>query len=1821
MDENRGDSPTLATLQQIQIQQQQQQDQLNLPPPPPQGLITSNAVAASNATAITAPLSTSLDYESDAELISLSQQNNNLNAKQQRQQKRRRERAQRLQAERDSHARTTTNGITDSNSIGEDSNNSSTGTGTSNCTTASQMLNGVLGSGVASTPGATDCIASLLLNPPNSPDSGLHPPHVAMAQTDSEDESLDEDLLSTSSSSTLLLPSKDTRLQLQRERINAANASTPLRRKIAKSPVLEEEIIDGFAILAFTSYEDLEFAIKVGHKSKEKRLSNLEELTCNYTIEEHCGGGGKISPNKTLIDTGQLHHHLPPQPSLNSQMHLNNRTSIVGGIQITSDKDLKTVREQWNYTNHLHHQNLVNLNNLNNNNNHNIINNTSNSNNNNNNNVNSGSVINNSSVNQQQLQPQQQQQQPQHQNNNNKNQNSNFDIIESNINSSSSNLNLNSVSASSTTTATGSSSTMTAATTTSLTGDHHKIMLPKKDDTSFTVASTISLTAIVTTATVAVSVAPATITSSPSPLLPINKPNSNLSAPTTVNSTNGTHASSRCTPGKGYICDSDNNENKGSDGGSIVSPSTPTQVTNTTPSPTTPRKSSDFPPLASNGQLGSLLENKSAASPVPQQTTATSQIQTAVPIPSTPSPAAAALPPPNLPPPTNYSNLPMQVPSTAISTNLTAISSSSQQAQIKSIGGGVGLGNNKAPVTCTSISSPVPVTGAASTINSTKSTVTTNLAPSVVSAPITTTLANGFSSSNLPPSITTPISSARISPTNLASPQTIPASDLPASKSPAMPPLNGSNILGLPPGLSLPPVAPYKSYVNSPYPSLYAPYNNIHHSPYNLPTAVPSPSASPRTAITPGAEMRRDKSPHIIGDKGRSITPGSSASNSSMGPSPSQHHLHHHLSSSPHHYPPPQQHPGGHGMPHTAISLSNSSSNSSTSLRDHHAQGSSAIPPSVIPRIHSPRGGPSPNRERESFSVSSLSRSSASSSTSSSSSANILGPYSISSTSTTTATIGAIPPYATPIGSRTSSPHIPLAVTSSSPSIGSSQSPYSKPSAVWPVSHASNILHSPATSISNPSQPTPPPLSSSSMQHSTFQPPVFASPMPPPAISTSAMTPSSSSSTPSSSSAPLPFSAESLFQSSNKPASSNPPDHADLLRRELDSRFLDRAGNPGSTGPPPSVGQSAPTLFRQELHHHQHQHTHLHQHQSMGGPTSLPPTVGPPPPPNASPLFAQTLFKKIPDMGMDSPFYRGLSAGLGYPGYSPALMHPSIGGPTPFMPPSHITPIAPKQQPVPAIVDPNNTKPKQPTKHGRWNAMHVTIAWQIHNSKNPDKTGGPGASIGFGPNPSNPVTSEAPGSLSGLTKPTSSDLLRAPGHMFTSSAAAASLGRPHDLPPSAYPPGLARNPYDAAALAASAGFLGGPPGHMGGGMTPFGRYSQFGSFGGLSPFTTRDIPIGTPLHHDPWRSQIPRSVPGYPTSVGPPPPSAGPPGSGGWPSSLKPPSAVERDLEAARRAEAEAEREQREREMREREQREREKQRQREKEERERKEKEERLKREQQEREKERERKERERIANERREMERERERILQQQRLNENSKMAAAAAAARDRSPHRNGMDDIRIKEERKDQHEQQDMMMRASYGHHPSLGHHSYMAAAAAAAASGRPPHGLPPPHGLSQNPHVHPGMGVPPSPLHLSRSMMAGPPLSHLPPGASWVMDPYSYTPMMRYNPMLDVAMRVEEEQRKAAMQHMYAQAAHMRGPTGPPPGPSLGMQSLGVPGGGKQEPQGVPHKLQPGSGPPGSGMPGSNGGGPGGLPVSVDMLKKENEQSSSSSVQGR
>lgn len=67
-------------------------------------------------------------------------------------------------------------------------------------------------------------------------------------------------------------------------------------------------------------------------------------------------------------------------------------------------------------------------------------------------------------------------------------------------------------------------------------------------------------------------------------------------------------------------------------------------------------------------------------------------------------------------------------------------------------------------------------------------------------------------------------------------------------------------------------------------------------------------------------------------------------------------------------------------------------------------------------------------------------------------------------------------------------------------------------------------------------------------------------------------------------------------------------------------------------------------------------------------------------------MFAPPLFKDIPKMGaVDSPFYR---TGLGmptYPGYTPSLLHPGLGGPTPFVPPSHLPSFAPKVSEVKKI--------------------------------------------------------------------------------------------------------------------------------------------------------------------------------------------------------------------------------------------------------------------------------------------------------------------------------------------------------------------------------------------------------------------------------------------------------------------------------------------------------------------------------------------------------
>lgn len=54
-------------------------------------------------------------------------------------------------------------------------------------------------------------------------------------------------------------------------------------------------------------------------------------------------------------------------------------------------------------------------------------------------------------------------------------------------------------------------------------------------------------------------------------------------------------------------------------------------------------------------------------------------------------------------------------------------------------------------------------------------------------------------------------------------------------------------------------------------------------------------------------------------------------------------------------------------------------------------------------------------------------------------------------------------------------------------------------------------------------------------------------------------------------------------------------------------------------------------------------------------------------------------FKEIPKLGgVDSPFYRQNLGLTSYPGFSPGLLHPSLGGSTPFAPPNHLPTFTPK---------------------------------------------------------------------------------------------------------------------------------------------------------------------------------------------------------------------------------------------------------------------------------------------------------------------------------------------------------------------------------------------------------------------------------------------------------------------------------------------------------------------------------------------------------------
>ncbi|XP_052413835.1 autism susceptibility gene 2 protein homolog isoform X15 [Carassius gibelio] len=197
------------------------------------------------------------------------------------------------------------------------------------------------------------------------------------------------------------------------------------------------------------------------------------------------------------------------------------------------------------------------------------------------------------------------------------------------------------------------------------------------------------------------------------------------------------------------------------------------------------------------------------------------------------------------------------------------------------------------------------------------------------------------------------------------------------------------------------------------------------------------------------------------------------------------------------------------------------------------------------------------------------------------------------------------------------------------------------------------------------------------------------------------------------------------------PAGPPYPEH-DLLRQELNNRFLvqsserGRGPAPGATGSP--LGPVS--LLRAEFHQHQHmhQHQHTHQHTFTPFPASLPPAaiIGPPTAPPMVRTPARNFDKYAPKL--DNPFLRHSNFFPSYPptmpGMPPLLPHSGPfsslqGAFQPQKAPNTID-VAARPGTVshtllqkdPRITDPFRTSVRKP---GKWCAVHVQIAWQIYH--------------------------------------------------------------------------------------------------------------------------------------------------------------------------------------------------------------------------------------------------------------------------------------------------------------------------------------------------------------------------------------------------------------------------------------------------------------------------------------------------------------------------
>ncbi|XP_073717262.1 fibrosin-1-like protein isoform X3 [Misgurnus anguillicaudatus] len=323
----------------------------------------------------------------------------------------------------------------------------------------------------------------------------------------------------------------------------------------------------------------------------------------------------------------------------------------------------------------------------------------------------------------------------------------------------------------------------------------------------------------------------------------------------------------------------------------------------------------------------------------------------------------------------------------------------------------------------------------------------------------------------------------------------------------------------------------------------------------------------------------------------------------------------------------------------------------------------------------------------------------------------------------------------------------------------------------------------------------------------------------------------------------------------------------DLLRQELNNRFLVQSSERGRGSAPGATGSPlAPvSLLRAEFHQHQHmhQHQHTHQHTFTPFPASLPPAaiIGPP---TAPPMFDKYAPK------LDNPFLRHSNF---FPSYPPAMpgMPPLLPHSGPFsslqgaFQPKASNPIDVAARPgaVPHTLlqkDPRLTDPFRSSvrKPGKWCAVHVQIAWQIYHHQqkmkqmhlDPHKLDMNGKLDLFSRPP-------APGVFPGFPYP--HDLARP---LFSSTGS----GHP------------AASPYGPSPH--HAGFL--PPSHLAG-KYPFSRSSTFGglsnlsssAFGGLgnpalganSVFGPKEGPglpgLSSP-HHDTW-NRLHRTPPSFPT--------------------------------------------------------------------------------------------------------------------------------------------------------------------------------------------------------------------------------------------------------------------------------------------------------------------------------------------------------------------